>query len=107
MPAQPSIAYATLCQTVPSAPYILSILPSPSGHLILRHPTPYLTLADPQTLQQVDTLQGGHTGNIADVVVDETAVWSGGRDGGVVRWDERGRRAAMNFKGEFIVGNKN
>lgn len=99
MPAQPSMAYATLSQTIPSAPYILSILPSPSGHLILRHPAPYLTIADPQTLQAIGVLQGGHTGNVSDVVVDEQAIWSGGKDGGVVRWDERERKAAINFKG--------
>jgi hypothetical protein len=101
MPALPTTTYATLTSTIPTAPYILSIRPSPSGHLLLRHPAPYLTLADPQTLQQVDTLSGGHTGNISDVVIDETAVWSGAKDGSVVRWDERGRRAATSFKGAF------
>lgn len=103
MPADPPITYATLSAPIPSAPYILSITPSPSGHLLLRHPSPQLTIADPQTLQAIDTLRDGHTGNIADVLVDQGAVWSGGKEGGVVRWDERGRRAAMSFKGKPLL----
>lgn len=86
--------------TLPSRPYILSITPSLTNpHLILRHPSPSLTLVDNQTLQPLDQFSGGHEGNIMDVKADG-AVWSGGKDAAVVRWDERSRRPATKIKGE-------
>jgi hypothetical protein len=62
---------------------------------------------DNQTLQPVDELRGGHTGNVMAVCSDASgggggAVWSGGSDAGVVRWDERSRRAAGIIKGGFL-----
>ena len=47
----------------------------------------------------MDRLAGGHDGNIMDVKVDG-AVWSGGKDAAVVRWDERSRRPATKLKGQ-------
>jgi hypothetical protein len=96
----PQTAYATLSNTIPTKPYILSITPSPSSsHLILRHPSSDLTIVDNQTLQAVDRLSGGHDGNVMDVKADG-AVWSGGKDAAVVRWDERSRRPATKLKGQ-------
>jgi hypothetical protein len=100
MPPAPPIAYATLSSPLPTTPYILSIAPSPSAHLILRHPSPTLTLADPQTLQPIETFRDGHSGHVTDVTVDQDAIWSSARDASVVRWDERSRSAAMSIKGE-------
>ena len=37
-----------------------------------------------------------------DVKADGGAVWSGGKDAGVVRWDERSRTPATKIKGGFI-----
>lgn len=100
MPA-PS-AYATVSSTLPSRQYILSITPSPSNpHLILRHPSSSLTLVDNQTLQPIDHFAGGHDGNIMDVKADG-AVWSGGKDAAVVRWDERSRTPATKIKGQLL-----
>ena len=94
------VAYATVTSTLPSKPYILSITPSPSNpHLILRHPSSTLTLVDNQSLQPIDEFRGGHDGNIMDVKADGGAVWSGGKDAAVVRWDERSRSAATKIKG--------
>lgn len=94
-------AYATLSGSLPSKPYVLSITPSPSTpHLILRHPSSTLTIVDNQTLQAVDQLTGGHNGNVMDVKTDGGAVWTGGKDAAVVRWDERSRRPATTIKGE-------
>ncbi|WVQ63752.1 uncharacterized protein L199_001905 [Kwoniella botswanensis] len=94
MPAPPSAIYATLSSPLPSKPYILSIKPSPTNpHLILRHPGPDLTLVDNQTLQPVERLTGGHQGNVTAVAVDQDAIWSSAKDGSIVRWDERSRRA--------------
>ncbi|RSH95031.1 hypothetical protein EHS25_000117 [Saitozyma podzolica] len=98
MPPPPPVAYATLSSPLPSAPYILSITPSPSAHLILRHPSPTLTLSDPQTLQPIETFRDGHSGHVTDVTVDQDAIWSSARDASVVRWDERSRSAAMSIK---------
>ncbi|WVW79522.1 hypothetical protein I302_101491 [Kwoniella bestiolae CBS 10118] len=94
MPSPPSSIYATLSSPLPSKPYILSITPSPTNpHLILRHPGPDLTLVDNQTLQPVERLTRGHQGNVTSVAVDEDAIWSSAKDGSIVRWDERSRRA--------------
>lgn len=94
------VAYATVTSTLPSKPYILSITPSPSNpHLILRHPSAELTIVDSQSLQPIDQFRGGHEGNIMDVKADGGAVWSGGKDAGVVRWDERSQTAATKIKG--------
>jgi hypothetical protein len=93
-------AYATLSNGLPSKPYLLSITPAPSSsHLILRHPSSDLTIVDNQTLQAVDRFAGGHDGNVMDVKVDG-AIWSGGKDAAVVRWDERSRRPATKLKGQ-------
>lgn len=96
MPAPPPIAYSTLSSPLPSRPYILSIHPS-STHLVLAHPSPSLTLADPQTLQAVDTLSGAHDKDVSAVWTEPAApggaVWSAGHDGRLVRWDERTRGA--------------
>lgn len=99
MPAALPVAYATLSSPLPSRPYIFSITPSPSGHLLLRHPSSDITIADPQSLQPIDKLSGGHEGHVTDICVDDTAIWSSGKDGKVVRWDERSRRAASSIKG--------
>ncbi|WVF65399.1 hypothetical protein IAT40_000126 [Kwoniella sp. CBS 6097] len=103
MAPPPSVAYATLSAPLPTNPYILSITPSPTTpHLILRHPSSELTIADNQTLQPVDRLQGGHKGLISSVVADTEAgagaLWSAGKDANIVRWDERSRRAASVIK---------
>jgi len=96
-------AYATLSNSLPSKPYVLSITPLPSSsHLILRHPSSDLTIVDNQTLQAVDRFAGGHDGNVMDIKADG-AVWSGGKDAAVVRWDERSRRPATKLKGVCIM----
>ncbi|KAK8844067.1 hypothetical protein IAR55_006861 [Kwoniella newhampshirensis] len=100
-PPPPSMTYATLSSPLPPpAPYILSITPSASfPHLLLRHPSPSITIVDNQTLQPIEQLQGGHTGLISAIATDrEGAVWSSGKDARVVRWDERTRRAATVIK---------
>ncbi|WVR08938.1 hypothetical protein IAU60_005997 [Kwoniella sp. DSM 27419] len=95
MAPAPSVSYATLSAPLPSRPYILDISPSATTpHLILRHPSSELTIADAQTLQPVDHLRGGHKGLISSVVRDMDALWSAGKDSNVVRWDERSRRPA-------------
>ncbi|KAK4685741.1 WD repeat-containing protein 89, partial [Tremellales sp. Uapishka_1] len=99
MPAPPPIAYANISQAIPATPYILSITPSLSSpHLLLRHPTSELSIADAQTLRQVDQLRGGHSGLITDVQADQTAIWTSGKDACIVRWDERSRRVASTIK---------
>jgi hypothetical protein len=105
MPAAPIVAYATVAHNLSSRPYILSITPSPqSNHLILQHPSADLTIADNQTLKPIDQLGGGHSGHVTDVVVDESGgIWSSGKEGSVVRWDERSRRAGLTIKGEAYM----
>ncbi|OWT38711.1 hypothetical protein C362_03679 [Cryptococcus neoformans Bt1] len=99
MPAPPPIAYATLTAPLPAAPYILGITPSPTTpHLVLRHPSQSLTIADNQTLQPVAALQGGHAGHISSVSCDGGELWSAAVDGSIVRWDERGRQKATVIK---------
>jgi WD40 repeat protein len=94
MPADPPLAYATISNPLPSRPYILQIHPSSSiSHLILRHPSPDLTITDAQTLQPVGSLKG-HTGNIT-CLAGEESLYSGGRDCNIIRWDERSRNIAM------------
>ncbi|KAL7421002.1 hypothetical protein Q5752_003886 [Cryptotrichosporon argae] len=93
MPPAPFQTYPTLSFALPSRPYILSLARSPT-HLLLTHPGPSLTLADPSTLAAVDELAGGHTGLVSAVCVDDDAVWSAARDGSVVRWDARTCRPA-------------
>jgi hypothetical protein len=106
MPAAPPVTYATLSSTpVPSKPYILSITPlTQSNHLVLRHPSSDLTIVDAQSLQGIDQLSNAHTGLVTDVIVDETGggIWSSGKEGMVVRWDERSRRAGLTIKGELV-----
>ena len=107
MPGAAPITYPLIASPVPSRPYILDIhrLPSSSAdHLILRHPAPELGVADAQTLQLVHTLSGGHVGNVSSVSVDgETgAVWSAGKEGRAVRWDERRRGAGMRVDGMYF-----
>ncbi|KAL1411160.1 hypothetical protein Q8F55_002110 [Vanrija albida] len=98
MPAAPPVAFATLAYQQPSRPYITGITPtSLSGHLILQHPDPVLTIADAQTLQPVEQLTG-HTGPVTAVQCEEGSIWSSGKDATVVRWDERSRRAATTIK---------
>ncbi|ORY28763.1 WD40-repeat-containing domain protein [Naematelia encephala] len=96
------LAYPTLSNPLPSRPYILSITPtlsSSSPHLLLRHPSPSITIADNQTLQPVEVLQGGHGGDVTDITVDESGgVWSSAKDASIVRWDERTRQPAMTIK---------
>jgi hypothetical protein len=102
MPAAAPIAYATLSSVLHNKPYILNITPaSSSPHLLLRHPSADITLADAQSLQAVDTLQGGHSGHVTSIHVDEGSIWSSAKDGSVVRWDERSRRPGMVIKGGF------
>lgn len=112
MPAAPPITYPTLSNGLPSRPYILQIRPAgpASDHLILRHPSPNLTVADGQTLQPVEQLQGGHTGDVTDVYVEQgdsgagsAAIYSSAKDATVVRWDERSRRPALTIKGGFSL----
>lgn len=99
MPAPPPIAYATLTAPLPAAPYILGITPSPTTpHLVLRHPSQSLTIADNQTLQPVAALQGGHAEHISSVSCDGGELWSAAVDGSIVRWDERGRQKATVIK---------
>lgn len=99
MPAQPPVAYATLSNCLPDRQYILSITPSgTSGHLLLRHPTSEITIADAQSLQAIDSLKGGHDGQVMNVCVDRS-IWTGGKDAKVVGWDERSRRLATTIKG--------
>ncbi|WWC72946.1 uncharacterized protein I206_106910 [Kwoniella pini CBS 10737] len=94
MSPPPSILYATISAPLPSKPYILSINPSPTNpHLILRHPGSDLTIVDNQTLQPIDQLTGGHQGNVTAVATDQDALWSSAKDGSIIRWDERSKRA--------------
>lgn len=100
MPAPPPIAYATLSAPLSAAPYILGITPSPTTpHLVLRHPSQSLTIADSQTLQPVAALQDGHAGHISSVSCDGGELWSAAVDGSIVRWDERSRQKATAIKG--------
>ena len=100
MPSATPIAYATLSNGLPSKPYILDITPSSgSPHLLLRHPASEITIADNQTLQPIDQLRGGHTGLVSAIVSDQGAIWSAGKEGNIVRWDERSRTAGLGIKG--------
>ena len=102
MPAPPPVAYATLTQPLPSRPYILGITPAAtSPHLLLRHPSSDITIADNQSLQAIDVLKGGHTGHVTAVCAEEDAIWSSGKEGTIVRWDERSRRPGINIKGWY------
>ncbi|KIR64029.1 hypothetical protein I314_02812 [Cryptococcus bacillisporus CA1873] len=99
MPAPPPIAYATLSAPLPDAPYVLGITPSPTTpHLVLRHPSKSLTVADNQTLQSVASLQGAHGGHISSVSCDGGELWSAAVDGSIIRWDERSRQKATVIK---------
>ena len=100
MPAAPPVAHATLSANLPTRPYVLDITPSSAApHLLLRHPSSEITIADAQSLQPIDTLRDGHEGHVSCICTDEGAVWSGGKDSRVVRWDERSRRAGNVIKG--------
>ena len=102
MPAAAPSVFATLSAPLPSKPYILGITPSSaSPHLLLRHPSSDITIVDNQSLQPIDVLRGGHKGLISSVKADEGAVWSAGKEGGIVRWDERSRKAGMTIKGVY------
>lgn len=104
MPAQTPVTYATLSGGLPSKPYILEITPSSSSpHLLLRHPSTDITIADNQSLQPIDVFKGAHTGHITAVRSEEGAVWSSGKDSNIVRWDERSRRAGTTIKGQHGV----
>ncbi|TXT13717.1 hypothetical protein VHUM_01084 [Vanrija humicola] len=98
MPPAPPVAFATLAHQQPGKPYITGITPtSLSGHLILQHPDPVLTIADAQTLAPVERLTG-HSGPVTAVQCEEGSIWSSAKDATVVRWDERSRRAATTIK---------
>ena len=102
MPASTPSVFATLSAPLPSKPYILGITPSSaSPHLLLRHPSSDITIVDNQSLQPIDVLRGGHKGLISSVKADEGAVWSAGKEGGIVLWDERSRKAGMTIKGVY------
>ncbi|WVN87808.1 uncharacterized protein L203_103003 [Cryptococcus depauperatus CBS 7841] len=93
------IAYATISSSLPSNPYILGIIPSPTApHLILRHPSSSLTVTDNQSLQPIAELKGGHTGNVSSVCIDQEQIWSAAMDGTISRWDERSRQKANLIK---------
>lgn len=98
MPAPAPIAYATISNPLQSRAYITGITSLNSGHLLLSHPSPSLSIADAQTLQQVGELQGGHTQDVVATRSDD-GVWSAGEDGNVVRWDERARSVSSTIKG--------
>lgn len=101
MPPLPPVAFATLAHQQPGKPYITGITPtSLSGHLILQHPDPILTIADAQTLAPVERLTG-HTGPVTAVTCEEGSIWSSAKDATIVRWDERSRRAATTIKGGY------
>lgn len=107
MPAPPPLTHALLSSPLPSRPYILDIHRYPgtsTDHLLLRHPSPEISIADAQTLQLVNTLKGGHVGNVTGISVDheqQGAVWSAGKDARVIRWDERGRGVGMRIDGKL------
>jgi len=102
MPAQTPVTYATLSGGLPSKSYILDITPSSSSpHLLLRHPSTEITIADNQSLQPIDVLKGGHSGHITAVRSEQGAVWSSGKDSNIVRWDERSRRPGTTIKGSL------
>ncbi|EIW67072.1 hypothetical protein TREMEDRAFT_34158 [Tremella mesenterica DSM 1558] len=94
------VANPTISTILPTKPYILSIVPSPiSPHLFLRHPSSDISIIDSNSLSPVGSLSGGHGDHVTQIVVGENGgVWSSGKEGGVVRWDERGRRVAMGIK---------
>ena len=93
MPPPLPVSYATLSHSLASKPYILHIHPSPtSPNLLLRHPSPSLTIADSQSLKPIGTLVS-HEGDITAIASDSGALWTGGKDGLVLRWDERARTA--------------
>lgn len=99
MPAAPPLAFATIAQSQPSKPYILRITPtSLSGHLILTHPSPELSVADNQTLKAVDVLRGVHSAPITSVRCEEGSIWSASKDATIVRWDERSRNVATKIE---------
>ena len=104
MPGLPPTIHAKLSHLLLSRQYILGISPSPTTpHLFLRHPTAEVTIVDAQSLQPIDSLKGGHTGDVTSVVSEEGAVWSSGKDAKVVRWDERGRSAGMIINGSLVA----
>jgi hypothetical protein len=94
--------------------YIFSISPldSTSTHLVLTHPSPTVSLVDAQTLQLVDTFRDGHHGDVSAIAtaVEQdgkgglsgmgSELWTAGKDGCVVRWDDRSRRPGQTIKGE-------
>lgn len=96
MPAEPPVAFATLASKQQG--YILSITPAQSGHLVLRHPEPTLSVCDNQTLANIATLTG-HRQPVTDVVCGE-GVWSSSLDASIIRWDDRSGREAMKIEGE-------
>lgn len=102
MPAQASTAYATVSQPLQSRAYITGITRLNSGHLLLSHPSPNLSIADAQTLQQVAELQGGHSQDVVAARADD-GVWTAGKDGKIIRWDERSRTVSSSIKGELLT----
>lgn len=97
MPAEPPVAFATICTKQPG--YILSITPASSGALVLRHPEPQLSVCDNQTLERIATLSG-HRQPVTDVVCGDEGVWSSSLDASVIRWDQRSGQEAMKINGE-------
>lgn len=104
MPAAPPVAFATLAARLPPPRTpIRGITPTTlSNHLVLSHGEPHLTIADNQTLQAVDTLEG-HTGTVTTVTCERGSIWSAGLDALIVQWDERSRRPAAEIKGELLL----
>ncbi|BEI81052.1 hypothetical protein CcaverHIS002_0202120 [Cutaneotrichosporon cavernicola] len=96
MPPAPPVAFATLAAPLPSNPPVRGITPS-SNHLVLRHGTEFITIADNQTLQAVERLER-HTGQVTSVTAERGSIWSAGLDALVVQWDERSRRPAAEIK---------
>ena len=101
MPAQVPVVNPTM--TFPPLPgqYILGITPtSSSGHLIIQQPSRDLYIVDAQSLQAVDSLWGGHGGNVTSVCCDQESVWSSAKDSTIARWDERSGSPGIEIRGE-------
>ena len=102
MPAQIPVVNAALSRPLHPPQYILGIAPtSTSGHLILRHPSPDLSIADGQSLQVIDSLRDGHRENVTGVCSDQGSVWSSAKDSSIIRWDERSRTPGTTIRGEL------
>lgn len=93
-----------------------------SSHLVLSHATPEISILDAGTLQIVKAFRGVHEEDVASVVtsasaghdyhtdgvdqgksagatISKSGIWTAGKDGKVVNWDERSGSASQVITG--------